>query len=183
MVGFVVGLGDRHAENILFDSTTGDCVHVYFSCLFNKGESLAVPERVPFRLTRNMVDPMGVSGHEGGFTNLCAVTMNVLRGNRDSLMNVLETFAHDPLLEWARKEGNEGHRQLARCERRLRGEVTRFPNSRDISQVLSVDGQVSLLVVKSHVVPRAKASGESDVLKHRTRNWLNILTPPNRCVR
>ena len=23
-----------------------------------------VPERVPFRLTRNLVDPMGVSGHE-----------------------------------------------------------------------------------------------------------------------
>lgn len=52
MVGYVVGLGDRHSENILFDATTGDCVHVDYSCLFNKGESLAVPERVPFRLTQ-----------------------------------------------------------------------------------------------------------------------------------
>jgi len=47
-----VGLGDRHGENILFDSTTGDCVHVDFSCLFDKGLQLEKPELVPFRLTQ-----------------------------------------------------------------------------------------------------------------------------------
>ncbi len=52
MVGHIVGLGDRHGENILFDSTTGDCVHVDFSCLFDKGLSLEKPEVVPFRLTQ-----------------------------------------------------------------------------------------------------------------------------------
>ena len=36
MVGYVLGLGDRHGENILFDSICGDAVHVDFSCLFNK---------------------------------------------------------------------------------------------------------------------------------------------------
>lgn len=36
MVGYVLGLGDRHGENILFDSTNGDCIHVDFSCLFNR---------------------------------------------------------------------------------------------------------------------------------------------------
>lgn len=36
MVGYVVGLGDRHGENILFDSESGDIVHVDFNCLFNK---------------------------------------------------------------------------------------------------------------------------------------------------
>ena len=36
MVGYVLGLGDRHGENILFDSTTGDCIHVDFNCLFNR---------------------------------------------------------------------------------------------------------------------------------------------------
>lgn len=52
MVGHIVGLGDRHGENILFDSTTGDCVHVDFSCLFDKGLQLEKPELVPFRLTQ-----------------------------------------------------------------------------------------------------------------------------------
>jgi serine/threonine-protein kinase ATR len=65
MVGHVVGLGDRHGENILFDSTTGDAVHVDFSCLFDKGLELELPERVPFRLTQNLVDGLGVGGYEG----------------------------------------------------------------------------------------------------------------------
>jgi hypothetical protein len=29
-------LGDRHCENILLDSNTGDVVHVDFNCLFEK---------------------------------------------------------------------------------------------------------------------------------------------------
>ena len=36
IVGYIVGLGDRHGENILIDSTNGDSVHVDFSCLFNR---------------------------------------------------------------------------------------------------------------------------------------------------
>jgi phosphatidylinositol kinase/protein kinase (PI-3 family) len=36
MVGYVVGLGDRHGENILYDSTNGDTVHVDLNCLFEK---------------------------------------------------------------------------------------------------------------------------------------------------
>ena len=59
MVGHIVGLGDRHGENILFDSTTGDCVHVDFSCLFDKGLTLEKPEVVPFRLTQVWLIPIG----------------------------------------------------------------------------------------------------------------------------
>ena len=36
IVGNTLGLGDRHGENILLDSTCGDVVHVDFNCLFNK---------------------------------------------------------------------------------------------------------------------------------------------------
>ena len=31
-----MGLGDRHGENMLFDASSGDVVHVDFSCLFDK---------------------------------------------------------------------------------------------------------------------------------------------------
>lgn len=74
----------------------------------------------------------------------------VLRGNRDSLLNVLETFLHDPLVEWIKKSGeDQGHKVLAKCERRLQGGVTRFPNSRDILQNLSVDGQVRAVIAEA----------------------------------
>ena len=102
MVGHIVGLGDRHAENVLLDATTGDCVHVDFSCLFDKGLELETPEVVPFRLTQNMIDGLGVGGYEGAFERVCEITLDVLRNHREALMSVLETFVHDPLVEWTR---------------------------------------------------------------------------------
>ena len=39
-VGHILGLGDRHGENILIDVRSGECVHVDFDCLFDKGVSL-----------------------------------------------------------------------------------------------------------------------------------------------
>ncbi|KAI0244433.1 hypothetical protein L0F63_002418 [Massospora cicadina] len=100
MVGFVVGLGDRHGENILMDGTCGDVVHVDFSSLFEVGLELEIPEVVPFRLTRNMVDALGVSGYEGAFRRSCEVTLSVLRANRETLKALLETFLHDPLADF-----------------------------------------------------------------------------------
>ena len=42
MVGFVLGLGDRHGDNILFDAGSGDTVHVDLNCLFDKGTTLSL---------------------------------------------------------------------------------------------------------------------------------------------
>lgn len=42
MVGHMLGLGDRHGENILLDTANGDTVHVDFGCLFDKGLTLEV---------------------------------------------------------------------------------------------------------------------------------------------
>ncbi|KAH7887463.1 hypothetical protein F5I97DRAFT_2009110, partial [Phlebopus sp. FC_14] len=100
MVGFILGLGDRHCENILLDTNTGDVVHVDLNCLFEKGKTFETPERVPFRLTQNMIDGLGVTGVEGVFRIACEVTMQLLRDNKDSLMSVLDAFIHDPLVEW-----------------------------------------------------------------------------------
>lgn len=93
-------LGDRHGENILFDSTNGDVVHVDFNCLFDKGRTFEVSENVPFRLTHNLVSGLGITGVEGVFRRASEVTMGILRNNKDSLMSVLETFVHDPLVDW-----------------------------------------------------------------------------------
>ncbi|KAH8834205.1 hypothetical protein DL96DRAFT_1579811 [Flagelloscypha sp. PMI_526] len=100
MVGFILGLGDRHLENILFDVNTGDAVHVDFNCLFDKARKLPTPERVPFRLTQNIVDGLGVTGVEGVFRVACELTIQLLRTNKDPLLSVLDAFVHDPILEW-----------------------------------------------------------------------------------
>lgn len=58
------------------------------------------PERVPFRLTRMLVQAMEVSGIEGTFRITCENSMRVLRDNKESIMAVLEAFVHDPLINW-----------------------------------------------------------------------------------
>lgn len=101
-VGHVIGLGDRHTENILIDVTNGECVHVDFDCLFDKGLILAKPEIIPFRLTQNMVDAMGVTGVEGCYRKTLEVTLKVLREHKDMLLSVLEPFLRDPTVAWGR---------------------------------------------------------------------------------
>lgn len=58
------------------------------------------PERVPFRLTRMLVQAMEVSGIEGTFRITCEHSMRVIRDNKESIMAVLEAFVHDPLINW-----------------------------------------------------------------------------------
>ncbi|CAE6465638.1 unnamed protein product [Rhizoctonia solani] len=108
MVGHILGLGDRHGENLMFDTVNGDLVHVDLNCLFERGTTFEIPETVPFRLTANMVDGFGVTGVEGAFRTACEVTMHLLRDNYGSLISVLDAFVHDPLVEWEdQKRKNE----------------------------------------------------------------------------
>ncbi|CAG0894182.1 unnamed protein product [Cyprideis torosa] len=64
MVGYVLGLGDRHLDNLLVDLHSGEIIHIDYNVCFEKGLSLKIPENVPFRLTPNIVGAMGVSGLE-----------------------------------------------------------------------------------------------------------------------
>lgn len=58
------------------------------------------PEKIPFRLTRMLINAMEVTGIEGTYRRTCESVMTVLRKNKDSLMAVLEAFVYDPLLNW-----------------------------------------------------------------------------------
>lgn len=58
------------------------------------------PEKIPFRLTRMLINAMEVTGIEGTYRRTCESVMTVLRRNKDSLMAVLEAFVYDPLLNW-----------------------------------------------------------------------------------
>jgi serine/threonine-protein kinase ATR len=102
-VGHMIGLGDRHTENILIDVTNGECVHVDFDCLFDKGLTLLKPEIIPFRLTSNMIDGMGIIGIEGTFRIALETTLQVLRENKEVILSILEPFLSDPTVAWGRR--------------------------------------------------------------------------------
>ncbi|KAH9776171.1 serine/threonine-protein kinase ATM [Citrus sinensis] len=101
MVGYIVGLGDRHAMNILIDQATAEVVHIDLGVAFEQGLMLKTPERVPFRLTRDIIDGMGVTGVEGVFRRCCEKTLSVMRTNKEALLTIVEVFIHDPLYKWA----------------------------------------------------------------------------------
>ncbi|XP_066497814.1 serine/threonine-protein kinase SMG1 isoform X2 [Hoplias malabaricus] len=100
MVGYIIGLGDRHLDNVLIDMTTGEVVHIDYNVCFEKGKSLRVPEKVPFRMTHNIETALGVTGVEGIFRLSCEQVVQMMRRGRETLLTLLEAFVYDPLVDW-----------------------------------------------------------------------------------
>lgn len=101
MVGYILGLGDRHPCNIMLDRHSGKIIHIDFGDCFEVAmQREKFPEKIPFRLTRMLCAAMEVSGTEGNFRTTCESVMSVLRQHRESVMAVLEAFVYDPLINW-----------------------------------------------------------------------------------
>ncbi|XP_027913313.1 serine/threonine-protein kinase TOR isoform X1 [Vigna unguiculata] len=108
MVGYLLGLGDRHPSNLMLHRFSGKILHIDFGDCFEASMNREkFPEKVPFRLTRMLVKAMEVSGIEGNFRSTCENVMQVLRTNKDSVMAMMEAFVHDPLINWRLFNFNE----------------------------------------------------------------------------
>ena len=140
IVGHVLGIGDRHSSNILVHQKTAELVHIDFGIVFEQGRLLRTPETgkysvmrsrcvfircfvlamthrsasVPFRLTRNIVDGLGPTGVEGGFTKIAETTMRVLKYNSSALLTILTSLAADPLYMWTLSPVRARAKQLAK---------------------------------------------------------------------
>lgn len=107
MVGYILGLGDRHPSNLMLDRLSGKILHIDFGDCFEVAMNREkFPEKIPFRLTRMLVNAMEVTGIEGTYRRTSESVMTVLHRNKDSLMAVLEAFVYDPLLNWRLMETN-----------------------------------------------------------------------------
>ncbi|KAF3329020.1 serine/threonine-protein kinase ATM [Carex littledalei] len=165
MVGYVVGLGDRHSMNILIDQKTAEVIHIDLGVAFEQGLMLKTPERVPFRLTRDMIDGMGVTGVEGVFRRCCEETLSVMRTNKEALLTIIEVFIHDPLYKWAlsplkalqrqketeeemdsclddSQDAYEGNKDAARASLRVKQKLDGYEDG----EMRSIQGQVQQLI-------------------------------------
>lgn len=100
ILGHVLGLGDRHTQNILLDEKSGEVIHIDLGVAFEAGRVLPIPEVVPFRLSRDIVDGMGITKTEGVFRRCCEFTMEALREEADGIMTLLNVLRYDPLYTW-----------------------------------------------------------------------------------
>ena len=109
IVGYVMGLGDRHPSNLLVDRNTGKVIHIDFGdCFELAAKRKFLPEVVPFRLTRMMVRAMGVVGYDGLFRTTFHNMSTLLRENKRVLIIVLAIFVQEPLVGIEQSEKPEG---------------------------------------------------------------------------
>jgi phosphatidylinositol kinase/protein kinase (PI-3 family) len=166
MGGYMLGVGDRHSQNLLFDEKTGEIIHIDLGIAFDQGKLLSTPETVPFRLTRNMIDAMGITKYEGEFKISCENTLQVLRDERDVLFTLLNVFRHDPLHTWTispfkmkriQLQDNQQDKQDAdldgtfafsktETEGNVEADIALFGINKKLSCTLSVECQVQELI-------------------------------------
>jgi len=62
VVGYVLGLGDRHPSNLMLERQSCQILHIDFGDCFEVAMHRdKFPEKIPFRLTRMLVLAMEVS--------------------------------------------------------------------------------------------------------------------------
>ena len=112
IIGYIIGIGDRHPSNILVMKDTGNVVHIDFSDVFEKANLRAyVHETVPFRLTRMLVKALGPSGIHGVFEMTAEYVMSLMRRSRETLLAFLDIFVQDPITDtlWYSNFNNDNH--------------------------------------------------------------------------
>ncbi|OHT10910.1 hypothetical protein TRFO_19582 [Tritrichomonas foetus] len=120
MVGYIIGLGDRHPSNIMVQRDTGKIVHIDFGESFDSTiMRQQYPEKVPFRLTRMVANALEGSIIQGLFTEFATTVMQVLRDSRETLISQLTIFAEEPLSNSKRKYSNDS--LIKRCFKKLSG--------------------------------------------------------------
>ena len=127
LFGYILGLGDRHLENLLMDTQTGAILQIDFGCCFGMGQStLGVPEFIPFRLSPQLRAVLRPLNGTGLLRHYMVQTMSCLRQEEglQILTNALQVFINDPLVDWVGGLGEpdaEPKRRVESCLRKLRG--------------------------------------------------------------
>ena len=150
IVGYILGLGDRHPSNLMMNRRTGKIIHIDFGDCFEvamKREKF--PEKVPFRLTRILIRALEVSEIEGTFRIICEQIMELLRINKDSLMAILGSFLHDPLISFRlmipmimkNKNDLENSTKFKRSNKRKKSDKKEDINTNNISSSLKLSNK------------------------------------------
>ena len=118
MVGYCIGLGDRHLENIMLNTKTGEILHVDFNSLFFHGSLLPIAEVVPFRLTQNIEHGLGLLKTHGHYRNQAIKTQTWVRENAPVIFSVLNCLFYDPIAEFNLKEGSKNSNKAKKIDRK-----------------------------------------------------------------
>eukprot|EP01119_Soliformovum_irregulare_P013151 TRINITY_DN3471_c1_g1_i1.p1 TRINITY_DN3471_c1_g1~~TRINITY_DN3471_c1_g1_i1.p1 ORF type:complete len:703 (-),score=223.51 TRINITY_DN3471_c1_g1_i1:67-2175(-) len=115
IASYIIGIGDRHLENFLMNFVDGGLIGIDFGHAFGTAtQFLPIPELMPFRLTRQLRDFLQPLGVEGLLKNNMIYTLGALRESKSILLNTMDVFIKEPLIDWeklarrlSREQGGE----------------------------------------------------------------------------
>ena len=103
IASYLIGVGDRHLENFLVDTTDGEVFGIDFGIAFGSGVQLAMPELMPFRLTQQIEGVIAPHPLEGAYKQTMVHAMSALRKRKSLILDTCEIFVKEPLLDWVKE--------------------------------------------------------------------------------
>ncbi|KAM7390735.1 hypothetical protein PAMA_008770 [Pampus argenteus] len=98
---WILGIGDRHLSNFMINIETGGMIGIDFGHAFGSAtQFLPVPELMPFRLTRQFVTLMQPLKESGLIQSIMVHSLRAYRAEPDLLLNTMDVFVKEPLLDW-----------------------------------------------------------------------------------
>ena len=145
IVGYIIGLGDRHPSNLMIHRQTGTVIHIDLGDCFEVTRNrLLFPEVIPFRMTRFMVRTLGPGGVNGEFNTTCCNVLKVIRRRRESVMAVLEIFAYAPIVLQGLKKNEDSEEQIIKTIARISDKLS--GNDFEGRTCLNSENQVAMLI-------------------------------------
>ncbi|KAG9478931.1 hypothetical protein GDO78_012545 [Eleutherodactylus coqui] len=105
---WILGIGDRHLNNFMVNMETGGMIGIDFGHAFGTAtQFLPVPELMPFRLTRQIVNLMLPLKETGLFDSVMVHALRAYRTNPDLLISTMDVFVKEPSLDWKNFEAKQ----------------------------------------------------------------------------
>ncbi|XP_075069595.1 DNA-dependent protein kinase catalytic subunit [Mixophyes fleayi] len=105
---WILGIGDRHLNNFMVNMETGGMIGIDFGHAFGTAtQFLPVPELMPFRLTRQIVNLMLPMKETGLFDSMMIHALRAFRLNPDLLISTMDVFVKEPSLDWKNHEARQ----------------------------------------------------------------------------
>jgi len=105
VASYVLGLGDRHNDNLMI-TNSAHFFHIDFGHILGNFKSKygVKRERAPFVFTHSMKNVMSLEGEYDTFTHLCCEIYNILRANASMLVSLCSLAIPCNLPELQREE-------------------------------------------------------------------------------
>jgi DNA-dependent protein kinase catalytic subunit len=100
---WLLGIGDRHLNNFLLDTTTGELVGIDFGHVFGTATTLLpVPELLPFRATPQLTGVFAPLGVDAAMRGPMVKALAAIRQSSAVLFCLMDVFVREPTLDWCK---------------------------------------------------------------------------------